>query len=186
MTVTPTPPTPSSVAISQLPETVSFSGETITYTATYMNGGSAPTFQWYINSVLVVGATTNPFITTAVSNGDHVSVTVYTTDPCANPDSASAMISTGISNTSTNWASINLYPNPNHGTFTVNGYFPSTKDATIEIANSMGALVYKLKIECTNNSFSRQIYIGKQNPPGMYYLRICTDMGVNVYKFLVQ
>lgn len=47
-------------------------GASATFTATATNGGTAPTYQWYINGVAVGGATSSTYTTTTLANGNIV------------------------------------------------------------------------------------------------------------------
>ena len=73
--------TPSvSIAASANPSTT---GISITYTATPTNGGTAPTYQWYVNSVAVGTATSVNTYSYVPTNGDLVSVSMNSNaTPC--------------------------------------------------------------------------------------------------------
>jgi hypothetical protein len=78
---TPVVPT---VSISSTAPPTLCSGTLVTYTATPVNGGVTPTYEWYINGVLA--GSTNIY-TYVPSNGDVVSVTLRPGGICVNPDS---------------------------------------------------------------------------------------------------
>lgn len=59
------------------------SGRTVTFAATPGNGGTAPTYQWYINGTAVTGATGISFSTNVLNNGDSVYVIMASNSPCA-------------------------------------------------------------------------------------------------------
>jgi hypothetical protein len=59
------------------------SGRTVTFSATPTNGGTAPTYQWYINGTSVTGATGISFSTNVLNNGDSVYVVMSSNSPCA-------------------------------------------------------------------------------------------------------
>jgi hypothetical protein len=58
-------------------------GRTVTFSATPTNGGTAPTYQWYINGTQVTGATGTSFSTNVLNNGDSVYVVMGSNSPCA-------------------------------------------------------------------------------------------------------
>ncbi len=186
MTVNPVFPPPSSVAVTASPGSVDYPGETITYTATYVNGGTTPSFQWYVNGVLVPGATTNPFVTSAVSNGDVVSVTVFTSNTCAIPDSATGAFTTGIPQLTGNTNNIDMYPNPNNGSFTIKGRFNGSNHVMITITNLMGTSVYSENKIAAGGYLNKEIVLSNQLKPGVYFLRINSNGYVDNYPLLIR
>ena len=83
VTITATTVTPS-VAIAASTTSIC-AGGSVTFTATPVNGGPAPTYQWQINGIDVTGETGSTFTTTTLVNGDIVTVIMTSNDPCANP-----------------------------------------------------------------------------------------------------
>ena len=72
-------PTPT-VSITASPGNTICSGDNVTFSTNVANAGSAPSYQWYINGVLVSGATGSTFSSTTLANTQKVSV-VVTADP---------------------------------------------------------------------------------------------------------
>ncbi|CAL65379.1 T9SS type A sorting domain-containing protein [Christiangramia forsetii] len=72
-------------------------GDEITFTATPTNGGSSPLFQWKIGSTNV-GSNSNQFSTSALTNGQEVSVIMTSNETCLASVSATSNIVTAIVN----------------------------------------------------------------------------------------
>jgi len=65
------------------------SGASVTFTATPINGGSSPSYQWKRNGTNV-GTNSATFTTSAITNGDVFSVVLTSNAPCAVPASATS------------------------------------------------------------------------------------------------
>lgn len=85
ISMTVNPLLPVSVTLS-VPSTSICSGNTATFTANPVNGGSQPTYQWLLNNAQVSGATGSTYTFTPV-NGDNVKCTITSnaTCPTGNP-----------------------------------------------------------------------------------------------------
>jgi hypothetical protein len=59
-------------------------GQNVTFTATPLNGGSAPTYTWYKNGV-VVGGDSSTYAETGLQHGDSVTVVLNSSLGCASP-----------------------------------------------------------------------------------------------------
>jgi gliding motility-associated-like protein len=64
-------------------------GRLVTFTATPVNGGATPVYQWQVNGVNV-GTNSLNFSSTTLANGDKVSCNMISSAPCANPASVSS------------------------------------------------------------------------------------------------
>lgn len=82
----PTPNISATVSIST-DKSIICQGTKVTFTASPVNGGSAPAYQWFVNGVAVAGQTAATFETKELKNGDKVSVKL-TPSPqqCVSPE----------------------------------------------------------------------------------------------------
>ena len=130
------------VVISAAPNTVASPSSPVTLTATVSSATSPITYQWYLNTVLVTGATGATFTPDVNAIGDY-SVVVKDANGC------STAISTPFSITITRGATepAFIYPSPNSGVFQVRFYnatatSSSTQNATVNVFDQKGSRVY--------------------------------------------
>lgn len=77
------------VTISVSPGTTVCAGQPATFTATAVNGGTIPTFQWKVNGI-PSGSNQNTFTTTALTNNALVTCELISNLACANPLNATS------------------------------------------------------------------------------------------------
>ena len=70
------------ISISVAPSATIYAGQSVTFTATYSNGGSAPVFQWKKGGVAISGATNSGYTSTSLSNNDVISITMTSNASC--------------------------------------------------------------------------------------------------------
>lgn len=87
--ITVNPKAPATLGITAASNTICI-GNTASFTAIPVLGGSSPTFQWKINGVAVSGATSATFNSSHINNNDTVSCDMFSNDACANPLNATS------------------------------------------------------------------------------------------------
>jgi len=109
--------------------TITASGAVLSTTATYA------TYQWYLNGVLISGATSSTYTATAIGN---YTVTVTDAAGCTGTSVIYLISSLGVSNVVGN-EPISIYPNPVQNEETITAPFVIE---IIEIMNLLGQVVY--------------------------------------------
>jgi len=170
-------------------DSITYVGESITFNTDLTWGGTAPTYQWFVNRKPISGATNNSFVW-AVYEQDTVWCEVTGNPPCPGPPV------TGISNgiviqakylgvNGLNAAgSLSLFPNPNKGTFTLSGTVPG-REVNYEVTNMLGQVVYKGTAQPVNGRINEQVR-PESMVPGSYLLRVKTETGNVTFHFVVE
>jgi hypothetical protein len=94
-TVTPT------ISINVSPSSTIYAGQSLTFTASYTNGGNTPTFQWKKNGTVISGATNSSYATTTLNNNDAITAVITSNATCLT-----------TSTVTSNSIVINVNPNP--------------------------------------------------------------------------
>jgi hypothetical protein len=81
------------VSISAAPSTTIVAGTNVTFTATPVNGGDEPVYQWKVNGIVVEGQNSSIFSTATLVNGDEVTCELTSNALCAtsNPATSNAL-----------------------------------------------------------------------------------------------
>jgi hypothetical protein len=129
------------------------SGQSITFTATAINAGNSPTFQWYINGIALSGATSSTYTTNTIGNGQTITCRIVGQVPCS---AVQTVTSNGITivveqpNAILEWSEeseVLIYPNPSLGEVT----FKSIHPGNYYIVNEAGQLVEEIRLNNSNN-----------------------------------
>lgn len=136
MTVNPTV-TPS-ITISASATTIC-TGNSVTFNASVVNGGSNPAYQWQVNNVNV-GSNSSSYTTNTLSNGSVVKCILTSTANCANPTTVNSnsitltvttmpLVSAGTYTNPCVGALVSLLGSPSGGVFSGNGVSGNTFSA---------------------------------------------------------
>lgn len=159
-------------------------GYNITFTASPYNGGNSPTFQWFEDSSNL-GSSSSSTFSYILSHSGSVYCEMTSSNPCvqSNPAvSPSLFITvdtcTGINEVASN-ENISLFPNP--ATTNLSVIANAAKQSIISIFNTQGQLIKTLTVNGTktNIDVSDLSY-------GVYMVRVKTDKGIAVKKFIKE
>jgi hypothetical protein len=163
-----------SVSISANPNTTVTSGTMINFTATPTNGGNKPGYQWTRNGTPVVGAISNIWGASTLSNNDQICVDMTSSYLCPNPKTAKSncikvsIESTGIVGVWTG-KEPSIYPNPATEKLIIEGIDKGTK---IQLNDVLGRVV--VKATATNETTELNM---SHLAPGSYMLTLSKDNG---------
>lgn len=161
-------------------------GESYTFTATPVNGGSNPTYKWYVNNVLVTGTVGNVYTTSLLKKTDVVHVVMKSNHTCVTVEEASSRkITTGIGEQNISFSDLKLYPNPNTGKFTISGKFESNgvAKATCTVVNAVGQVVYHTAIEVNGGELNHVIDMQRDPAPGIYIMKLDVEGRQELIRF---
>lgn len=177
------------ISITANPGTNISSNQSVTFTATAGNAGANATYQWKKNG-MNVGNSAASFTTNTLVDNDTVYCVIYPNAPCA-PDSVISNkliihVSSGVGQVNATHGVFHLYPNPNTGDFTVTASELYGKNAVLQISNLVGQIIYSENAAINGGKIDRQITLPAKYPAGVYLLRIKTEDGENLIRFLMN
>ena len=184
-------PLPEAVYIAATPGTNVQRGQNVKLVAAVQNGGTNPVYQWLLNGVIIPGAVNFTYSSSDFADNDVVtckvggagcgdftvsnSVTLHVQAPGDN-----SVILAGTD--------IRLNPNPNTGTFTINGNLPVTVDqeVTVEVMDMLGQVIYKDNVVAKAGKISEQIKLGGSLANGMYMLTLRSGNENKMFHFAIS
>ncbi|MCB9046985.1 MAG: T9SS type A sorting domain-containing protein [Chitinophagales bacterium] len=171
--------------------TVSYSGNnTYTFTASPTNGGSGPSYQWFKNFTAIPGETGTSFTASDLVNSDVIHVEMTSNEVCPRPSLVPALsryVTTAVSEVKDIFSYLNVYPNPNTGTFTIKGDYNITTnaDAEIRVVNALGQNVYIANDKIRGGKLEHRILLNDV-APGVYIVHITADGNKDFRRFTIS
>lgn len=185
-------PTVNTVTISASSSSINV-GDNVTFVAIALNAGPGATYQWYINSIEVPGATNVTFTTNTLSNGQVVHCKVTSTQPCVTPKIAlsggfTMVVVSGIWEVTATGGSFTLNPNPNNGTFTISGRGTAMQgnDVQITVTNVLGQSVYTSTAAFRNGRMEQQINLPAGLSSGIYMATVTSGTERVVFRVVLD
>lgn len=162
-----------SVSISVTPTGAVPQDSFLTFTANASNAGNPPLYQWKRNGSDVVGATSNVWGANTLNDNDNISVEVQSTYRCPQPQTVTSngivvKILSDVNNIEA-IKGLTVYPNPNRGTFVVDGIVDGLAILNASIYSVTGQMVYSNKIPVKQKTVQHQFNVGHL-PGGVYML----------------
>ena len=162
------------VSIAANPNATVKSGTMINFTATPTNGGSRPAYQWLVNGSYIIGAISNVWGASTLSNNDVICAEMTSSYMCANPKKAKSdcikvsIESTGIVGV---WRGKepSIYPNPTKDRLIIEGVEKGTK---VQLNDVLGSVL----IKSTATSGTAELNMSHL-AAGNYLLLLSTDNG---------
>jgi hypothetical protein len=166
------------VSISADPGTTVSDAQTITLTASVVNGGPNPAYQWLVNGSAVAGANSATFTRSTFANKDSVTCRVLSSGICQDIEGSKSVIihfsHVGVKQVGASDNEITLIPNPNKGAFKINCSFASSVDqeAYLTITNMVGQAIYSNTLMTHDGKIEEQVYLNNSLPSGIYLLTV--------------
>ena len=171
---------------------VAYAGESTTFSANIISGGgTAPTYQWFVNGVAIAGATSPSYSTSTLNAGDVVTCRVNNTDGCGGTtisNSITTMSGVNVNAVTKGSGTIMLLPNPNNGSFVVKGTLgvSLSEDMSLEVTDMLGQTVYTGHTQAKNGEFSQQVMLSGTLANGMYMLTVRSQHMNSVFHFVLE
>ena len=166
-------------------------GQSVTLKAVISaNPGTSQTYQWILNSKVLVGETANTLTSDKFFNNDSVACIVTAIGDC-DPVSSSvfkkmSMHNLAAGNIAINGNDIRIMPNPNKGNFTVKGTINSNDEVVaLEVVNMLGQVVYNDNATINGGQINKQVQLGINLANGMYILNVRTTSGNSAFHFVI-
>jgi hypothetical protein len=167
-------------------------GTTVTFTSAVYNGGISPLYQWKKNGLNIPGATNSTYV--MISSGASETVTLFFTNTmqCAIPSSVTSNAITirsnvGVTNVGTSIDNIGLFPNPNKGSFTVQGDVigGNIELMSLRVINPLGQVVFSGEASIKQGMLYQDMDL-RHLADGMYMLHLSAEGHAKVIRFTIQ
>ena len=81
---------------------------------------------------------------------------------------------------------VNLFPNPNNGSFKFTYEGEVEGEGTIQVISAMGQIIYQSQAIAEDGRISKEIFLGDQYQKGIYIVRLLINGGQNDSRMIVQ
>jgi predicted outer membrane repeat protein len=185
--VTPT------VSLSNSPAFPALTNTWVTFTATATFQGTSPIYAWSINGSLVAVGSDSTYWAVAgtdFSHGDIISVELHSSIACKSGNPSDSVIagvtSIGLPELEKEHGALRVYPNPNHGIFTLSAELVPRAKYNLSITDTRGMVVYTSSIIATEKTAELEFDVASKLPSGVYFLTLSEpNETIRVTRFVV-
>lgn len=181
-----------SVSISANPGNVINLGQTVTFTAVPVNGGSSPSYQWAVNGSNV-GTNSSTFQSSALNTGDEVTVDMTSSDSCVTTFVVSSnlikmTIVDAVQNYENAGMKIYVYPNPTSGLLHIDIELKSIDQTPLNciVRSILGEVVYNETFEVHSSGLNFDIRLPKDLSDGLYTIEFIQSQQRMNYLILLK
>lgn len=153
----------------------------ITQNGDVLTSSAASGNQWYLDGVIIPGATGNQH--TAVYTGTYT--VVVTLGGCSSAVSNGILVLPVSLSAAEGGQAFSIYPNPNKGDFNLKVETLKLETYDIEIYNNLGVLVWKKDNVSVNGTFNTNISL-KDSPAGIYMVSLKNKTNSMVKKVIIM
>ncbi|OFX53632.1 MAG: hypothetical protein A2046_11610 [Bacteroidetes bacterium GWA2_30_7] len=130
------------------------------------------------------GVTGNSFNPSIAGAGSHTVVYIYTDgNGCSNAYCETTDISTSKSEIISKESGLNVYPNPNSGSFNVSFSLNKSEKVDIKVVNNLGEVIYTESNRKAKGDYNNTINLSSQ-PDGIYYIDV--EVGEKNYSEIIS
>ena len=156
------------------PETPVITLNGLTLTSSAFEGN-----QWFLNGMIIEGATSRTYV--AIANGDYSCI--VTLNECPSAVSNTITILNVGADPSLSF-SMDVYPVPNNGLFTVKLMSPGSSNYTLTVYNAIGSVVYSKESIVVSSGFSHMIDL-TNSPTGVYTVVMQSEKSRFIRKIVI-
>jgi hypothetical protein len=190
VTMTVSAPAPPSVSITADPGLSLAAGQLAQFTANVTAGTPVVSYQWSINGADVPGATFATFASTSLVNNNIISCKVTNSDVCLSSATTQVTVhvTNGVDNIGSAIGDVQIFPNPNRGSFTVKGAVNIAEgtELSMVITNMLGEIIYRENVIVKNGSIDVPVLMDRVPANGMYLLNIRSNGTSKTINFIVE
>jgi serine protease len=152
----------------------------ITQSGNTLNSTSASAYQWYLNSNPINGATQQSY---NINQSGSYMVCITASNGCTACSSPFQAVLSGMEG-NLGEITLELFPNPNNGTFEIHFNALTSDNYTIEIFDAVGKLIQTESIGAFSGNYQKQFDVSGFGA-GVYYLTIKNSTGSLTKKVIV-
>ena len=180
--------TNASASVSASGATSFCAGDSVTLNCT--NLGSNYSVQWYRTNISMENATA--YSQVVKQPGTYKVVTKNLTNGCSRISGSSAIVAvncriagditsgtpTPLTESEAKFTAnelsqgVNIFPNPNNGSFTFAYDGEEYGDAVLQVINSMGQMIYNTNVNVTEGGYTQELQLGENSTKGIYIVRL--------------